>query len=105
MPISLLTAWHLHPLRFLSTGAAAVCNAACDSTADSPPQKFCEVTLGKKELQAFQYAVKHHYWYVLCVCLALPPDSKKLSAKLPATQAARSWPKGYKANISTAAYN
>lgn len=31
------------------------------------PQEFCHVTLDEHKLKAFQYAVKHHYWYQMYI--------------------------------------
>jgi transmembrane 9 superfamily protein 3 len=32
-----------------------------------PIEEFCTVTLDKKKLKAFKYAVKHHYWYQMYI--------------------------------------
>lgn len=37
------------------------------STVPQAPQTYCSVELTEKNLNAFRYAVKHHYWCVPCV--------------------------------------
>jgi transmembrane 9 superfamily protein 3 len=34
---------------------------------DVAPQEFCHVTLDAPKFKAFQYAVKHHYWYQMYI--------------------------------------